>query len=169
MPEPLAASPRAIAFRDSNRPTDIRFRSRFRIVTNEIHSRVRVLAASVLFTVSLTLLPLASASAAQATWSPETVLSAPNVNGATQIRVANNAGGVSAVVRDERVDYYTTHLYVSVNDGSGWTAAKRLTTSPTLYSSTAGAVVAPDPGIGAAFSYRVERAGFGNGDACRRQ
>lgn len=96
---------------------------------------------------AVTLLMLAGppeASAAQATWSSESVLTAPITTGSIYVRAASNVNGVAALVWDQRVDNSTSHVYAAVNDGSGWSTPRRLTVSPTAYNATSGAVVAPD-------------------------
>ncbi len=102
--------------------------------------------------------PLATGQAAQAVWTAEQLLNSPAANGSLFARPAVNAAGVAAVVWDERVDYSTTHVYVSVDTGAGWSTPRRLTITPTSYNAPAGAEVAAD---GTITAYWVE-AGVAN-------
>ncbi len=113
-------------------------------MTNEKHWHFATITRILLLGASLTLAPFVCASAAQATWTGETVVTAPSANGSTQIRTASNSSGVAVMVWDDRVDYATTHVYAAVNVAGSWTVPRRLTVSPTLYTSTAGALVAAD-------------------------
>ncbi len=104
----------------------------------------RVLARALVATTMFILTPSPDASAAQATWSAESVLTQPNGTGSIFVRAASNANGVAALVWDQRVDYSTSHVYAAVNSGNGWSAPQRMNVSPTSYNATSGAVVAPD-------------------------
>jgi hypothetical protein len=110
-------------------------------MTNEKHWQLIAKGWGLLISAFMATAPSGAALAAQAAWSAELVLTAPSASGSTQIHTASNASGVAAVVWDQRIDYSTSHLYAAINDG-GWTAPRRLSVNPTLYSSMVGALVA---------------------------
>lgn len=85
------------------------------------------------------------ASAATASWSPESPLAQPS-QGSVYVRSAVNAGGVAAAVWDQRLTASTSDVLASVytpGAAGGWSVAKKLNATPVLYSANAGAVVAP--------------------------
>ncbi|MCX7054900.1 MAG: hypothetical protein NTU56_11935, partial [Proteobacteria bacterium] len=85
------------------------------------------------------------AGAATSTWSTETPLAQP-AQGSVYVKSAVNAGGVAAAVWDQRLTTSTSDVFVSVyapGANGGWSPAKQLTATPTLYSANAGVVVAP--------------------------